>query len=88
MVQPHLYVKKHYVTIQCCSTRSLVYSNIPMKTMSFNMLHGCLSLLPYNFIMHIWFHIHVSFHQYMGGMKLASIPLDLVFIIVDCTMLG
>jgi hypothetical protein len=33
-------VKRHYVTAQCCSTRSLVYSNTPMKAMSFNMLHG------------------------------------------------
>ncbi len=46
-------VKRQYVITQCCSTRSHVYSNTPMKTMSFNMLHGCSSLLPYNFIMHI-----------------------------------
>jgi hypothetical protein len=39
-------------------------------------------------MMHIWFHIHVSFHKYLGGMQLASIPLDLAFTTVDCAMLG
>jgi hypothetical protein len=57
-----------------------------------NVIQHATWLLPYNFIlhcmMHIWFHIHVSLHQYMGGMQLASTPLNLTFIVVDCAMLG
>jgi hypothetical protein len=57
-----------------------------------NVIQHATWLLPYNFIMHcmmhIWFHIHVSLHQYMGGMQLASTSLNLVCIVADCAMLG